>query len=196
VQALVGFGALAVVVVIGYWLLQAGGAISQVTTLAITALVTYGIARLQARETYQRELEQKLVTDKRLLYKSFLDVAKDAFTDPSKIKPETTIPRMRQFLFGSLMNASEDVIKAYNEFSRVSQDTSRQDQTIAALGELILAMRRDIGVVDAELLPIEIMGTLVTDIDANISPFEIWEGEHAAARKRLSPSRSKAEPLG
>jgi hypothetical protein len=177
-QTIVGLLALGIIVAVTFAALQSGGAPAQVVTLVIAGIVTYAVARVQEREKYQRELDAKLVTDKNVLYKAYLDMIKEYMGKGKRApNPAQMLPRIQAFVFSSMLNASDDVIRAHNRWMKLTNnaDASRQRLIVPALGDVILAMRRDTGEPKSTLRPVDIMRPLITDIDDNLTMFDEWE---------------------
>jgi hypothetical protein len=180
--ALIGLIALLAIVAGGVWGLQTGGAAANLVTILITTGAGYGVARYQDRAHYQRELEAKLVSDKRLLYKYYLDILK-SILGPENTAPAIAeaAPKMRSFFFNAMLNASDDVIRAQNKFLRLTPADNEERLTLPAIADVILAMRRDAGL-DTSLGTIDIMRPLINDLDENLEPFEEWERQRAGTR--------------
>jgi hypothetical protein len=176
VQALIGFVALGLIAVGAFWGLQLGGPVAQVITILVTGGLTYGVARVQERDKYQREVEAKLVSDKRLLYKSYLDLWRGYIGKNAKPPSEAEVgPKMQAFFFNAMLNASDEVIRAQNEFLRLTQSETDNQLVIPAMADVILAMRRDAGIDSHSLAPADIMRPLISDLDDNLGIFEQWE---------------------
>ena len=179
-DALIGFVALAVIAVGAFWGLQFGGPVAQVVTIVITAGLTYSVAYVQERNKYQRELEAKLVSDKRILYKYYLDIIRAYLGGGKKTpKAEDIGPKTQAFFYSAMLNASDDVIRAQNAFLRLTDDDNAHNLAAPAMADVILAMRRDAGLGSSSLTTTDIMRPLINDIDDNLGPFEEWERRRA-----------------
>jgi hypothetical protein len=137
------------------------------------------IRSFQARDAYQRELDSKLVTDKKVLYKSYLDLFQGFLASSSdEVKPENVV-RMNKFIYSAMLNSSDDVVRMHNAVTDLARQES--DLVMPALAEVVLAMRRDAGLPDTGLTPIEILRPMANDIDEHpelLLRWEAWKAEY------------------
>jgi hypothetical protein len=186
-QALIGFVALAVILVATYWGLQIGGSVAQVITLVIGGGLTYALARFQERERYQRELDAKVLSDKRLLYKTYLDIIRSYGNEPAKqLKPSEIASHYLKFNFNAILTASDDVIRAHIAFMAAPTEFN-----LPALGDVVIAMRRDSGV-KGTLTPIEAMTALLNDMGAERPHFDAWSS--ASSKAEVDPDSTTSPP--
>jgi hypothetical protein len=187
VSAILGFVTLVILLLAGIWGLQAGGGVSQAVILIISSIAAFGVWRAQQSATREQELRAKLVTDKKVLYKLYLDIVEELF-DKAGPKPvnaqavASTLKRLNTFVFGSLLIASDEVIIPHDRFLRASKvldpATKQPDEklVIPAVADVLLAMRRDAGETTA-LRPIDLMATFVRDVENMSSSFDRWAAE-------------------
>lgn len=176
-STLIGLVALIAIVAGGVWALQIGGPPAQLVTVLVTAGAAYAVARYQDRERYKREIESKLVSDKRLLYKYYLDLVQSFMAEGAKLNTAETSAKMQKFFYNAMLNASDDVVRAQNAFLRVVA-ADQENLIIPALGDVVLAMRRDAGL-ETSLTASDIMRPLISDLDTNLELFDEWEKHKA-----------------
>jgi hypothetical protein len=186
-QALLGFGFLAVLAIAILSGLQAGGSVGQTTGIIITAVLTYLLTRFSERDRYQRELEAKIVSDKKLLYKSYLDIIRGYIDAKSNSRPSTEQlqAKFRGFFFHAMLNAEDEVLRAHRDYLDAPSEFN-----LPAFGDVIMAMRRDAGVTSSQLTSADVMQVLLGDID-DPSLYEEWERRKADG---VPPSQPRAIP--
>jgi hypothetical protein len=174
-QTLLGFLVFIVLLASGLWALQAGGSIPQATIALLSAGVGYSVWRSQQKAREASDLEAKLVIDKRALYKIYLDLLRD-FLRGEKLddaKSKALVTEMRRFVFGAMLNASDDVLLAHNRFMRAT--STSPDIVLPAVADVIFAMRQDIAGGQSKVAPIAILATFVNDISNYREIFDRWE---------------------
>jgi hypothetical protein len=191
VQTLLGLVVFAGLVALGFWGLQAGGSVPQAVILLLSAGVGFGVWKAQDSAKQTQELEDKLGSDKKVLYKLYLDVMREVVEQGDKAKAAEYVPKLRKWAFATLLIASDEVVLAHDRFlnaSRVSDDV-----VIAAVADVILAMRRDVGDETTNLKLIDIVATFIRseDIEAMRPLCEQWEREKAQAWPLSRVSRAK-----
>jgi hypothetical protein len=196
-SALLGFITLILLAFAGIWGLQAGGAISQAVILLLSSLAAFGLWRAQQSATREQELKAKLVTDKKVLYKLYLDIVEELLGRAGpKVNAQqvaSTLKKLNTFVFGSLLIASDEVVIAHDRFLRASKildpATKAPDEKmlLPAVADVLMAMRRDAGETTTNLRPIDLMATFVRDVEDMSSSFDRWASERA----RAWPSASK-----
>lgn len=184
-QTLLGLIVFAILVALGFAGLQAGGSVPQALIVLLSAAVGFGVWRSQENAKRAQDLEAKLVSDKKTLYKVYLDVLREVVEKSESAANEAAtaaiLKRLRAFVFGSLLIASDEVVLAHDRFlnaSRVSDEL-----VMPAVADVILAMRRDAGGEDTALLPIDVLATFIKaeDIDKMKPLCDQWAKEKAKA---------------
>jgi hypothetical protein len=182
-ETLVGGAVFVVLVVVGLVGLQAGGSVPQAVIIVLSAGVGLGVWTTQENRKRAQELEAKLVTDKAVLYKVYLDVLRDLFGKVGGKADERTLApilnKLNTFVFGSLLIASDEVVIAHDRFMRAS--SVAPEMVLPAVADVILAMRKDVGEAATDLRPIDVLATFVRDIEDLAPAFDRWAKEKARA---------------
>ncbi|HEV8490405.1 MAG TPA: hypothetical protein VGQ58_11525 [Candidatus Limnocylindrales bacterium] len=180
-QTLVGLMVFVVLVVVGLLGLQAGGQVPQAIIILLSAGVGFAVWRAQENAKQARDLEEKFGSSKRVLYKAYIDIVREVVERGGNVKSDAYVPRLRRWVFGSLLTASDDVVLAHNRFLNVSR--VGENVVIAAIADVILALRRDAGEEATYLKPIDILATFIKseDIDKMKPIVEQWDREKAKA---------------
>jgi hypothetical protein len=162
VDTLLGLIVFVILVVGGLLGLQAGGQVPQAVIILLSAGVGFAVWRAQKNAEQTQELEAKLGSDKKVLYKLYLDIMREVVEKGGKADTKTYVGRLRRWVFATLLIASDDVV---------------------------LAMRRDAGE-ETSLQPIDILATLITadDIDKMRPICDQWARDKANAW-RLAAAR-------
>jgi hypothetical protein len=179
-QTLVGLLVFIALVGLGLWGLQAGGAVPQATIIFLSAAVTVAVWGFQENAKQRAELEAKLGSDKRVLYKLYLDILRDILGKSGEVDPAASaayITRLRLWVYGALLNASDDVLLAHNRFLNAHRISD--EMAVPAIADVILAMRRDAGEGTTGLRTIDILGTVIKPGDTDkLRPLcDQWERE-------------------
>ncbi len=197
-SVLVGLAVLVVLAVIGaialqfvLGLLQEGGQVAEtVNFVLIAALGGLGYLYRSSRDK-RRDLEQQLASSKRDLYGQYVTVLKDVagVSQGGKLtKPEVYVDRLRTFAFSSTLIASDPVVRAHIRFTNLERIApGNASVVVAAVGDVLLALRRDIGFADTKLSNRDLLGVFVKEIDDDrISAAVVeWETAKAAWDKRM-----------
>ncbi len=180
-QTLLGLIVFIVLVVAGLLGLQAGGSVPQAVIILLSAGVGLGVWRAQENAKQTQELEAKLGTDKKVLYKLYLDIVRDVIEKEGKADAKVYVPKLRRWVFASLLNASDEVVLAHDRFLNASR--VGDEVVVAAIADVILAMRRDLGEEPTNLKLIDIPATFIKaeDIDKMRPLSDKWEREKATA---------------
>ncbi len=190
-QTLVGFVVFVILVAFGLYGLQAGGAVPQAMIILLSAGVGLAVWKAQENAKQAQALEGKLASDKQVLYKLYLDVLREVAEKGSKVDQRTStayLRKLRSFVFGSLLIASDEVIWAHDRFLNASRISDQM--VLPAVADVILAMRRDTGESTTELQAIDVLATFIKaeDIDKLRPLCEQWARE----KEKVWPSRRQA----
>lgn len=139
-------------------------------------------AQENAKQT--QALEAQLGSDKKVLYKLYLDVMREVAERGSKLNTVASVNKLRKWAFASLLIASDEVVLAHDRF--LNAEKIGDSMSIAAIADVILAMRRDAGENGTNLHLIDVLQTFIKseDIDKMKPICDQWERD-----------RDKASPL-
>ena len=182
-QTILGFVVFVLLAAGGLLGLQAGGSVAQAVIVLLSAAVGFGVWKTQEDAKNARELETKLGSDRNALYKLYLDVLREMFEGSGKVDERAAaayVKRLRKFAFNALLIASDDVVLAHDRFVNASR--VGDDMAVAAIADVILAMRRDAGD-STQLQLIDIVATFIKaeDIDKMKPLCDQWNREKAKA---------------
>lgn len=194
-QTLIGGAVFIVLVALGLVGLQAGGSVPQAIIFLLSAAVGFAVWKYQESAKRAQELEAKLVTDKTVLYKVYLDVIREIIEKAGgKMDERTLAPilkKLNAFVFGSLLIASDDVVLAHDRFMGASEIAD--EMVLPAVADVILAMRRDAGEKATQLRTIDVLATFIkrSDVETFRPHCERWEREKTSAwpPPRQTPAR-------
>lgn len=187
-QTLIGFVTFIALLAVGLLGLQAGGQVAQAIIGLLSAGVGFAVWRAQENAKNARELESKLGSDKKVLYKLYLDVLRDVVETDGKVNAAATVKQLRRWVFASLLIASDEVVLAFNRFLGAAR--VGENMAVPAIADVILAMRLDAGDADSTLEPIDILQTFIKneEIDDMRPLCEMLKRERHKAW-RLPPAR-------
>lgn len=182
-QTVLGLVVFLLLVAAGLLGLQAGGSVAQAVIVLLSAGVGLGVWKTQEDAKNARELQTKLGSDRNVLYKLYLDVLREMLETPGKLDDRTAaayVKRLRTFAFSALLIASDEVVMAHDRFVNASR--VGDDMAIAAVADVILAMRRDAGE-SAQLQLIDVLATFIKadEIDKMKPICDLWNREKAKA---------------
>ncbi len=187
--ALAWVGAVVLQVVFG--LLQEGGRVGETVNAAlIAALGGLGYLYRSSRDK-RRDLEQQLASSKRDLYTDYVNVLKEiaAASQGGKIaKADLYVDRLRTFAFNSTLVASDPVVRAHVRFTNLERIAPGDASVVVpAVGDVLLALRRDIGFPGTKLSNRDLLGVFVKEIDdEKISAAVLaWESARESWDKRM-----------
>jgi hypothetical protein len=195
-STLLGFAMLAVLVVAAWlavqWvigILQTGGKPADVVNgmlLAAMAAVTY---LWQSGREQRQQLEARLASAKRERYEAYVDALKDFMASTRQGKqPDVAayLSKLEVLAFHSILVASDPVVMAHIRLTNLER-VSPGDPTVlmAAIGDLLVALRKDMGFADTKLTNQQILGVFVKDMDANPEPFTKWARLRAAWDQKM-----------
>ncbi len=182
-QLLVGLVALAVMGVGGYALLEQGGGPQAAVVVVLTGLVGYLVYRSQKAIDHAHALESQLAADKRQSYQAFVDLWR-SISSTSEINPDHE-KALGDFIYGSLLIGSDEVVRAVGVLSRLGTLGDERIR-VPAFADVLLALRKDVGYPNTELMPAELAAVVVNDIEEHLEWFAVWAPIRAAWRKRIS----------
>ena len=182
-QTVLGLVVFLLLVAAGLLGLQAGGSVAQAVIVLLSAGVGLGVWKTQEDAKNARELQTKLGSDRNVLYKLYLDVLREMLETPGKLDDRTAaayVKRLRTFAFSALLIASDEVVMAHDRFVNASR--VGDDMAIAAVADVILAMRRDAGE-STQLQLIDVLATFIKadGIDKMKPICDLWNREKAKA---------------
>lgn len=182
-QTVLGLVVFLLLVAAGLLGLQAGGSVAQAVIVLLSAGVGLGVWKTQEDAKNARELQTKLGSDRNVLYKLYLDVLREMLETPGKLDDRTAaayVKRLRTFAFSALLIASDEVVMAHDRFVNASR--VGDDMAIAAVADVILAMRRDAGE-STQLQLIDVLATFIKadEIDKMKPICDLWNREKAKA---------------
>jgi hypothetical protein len=181
-QTFLGFVLFVGLVAAGLFALQAGGQVPQATIVLLSAGVAAGVWRWQENAKQTQDLEARIGSDKKVLYKLYLDVVRELVQRGAKADATKSVVQLQRWAFGSLLIASDEVVLAHDRFMNAGRVSD--DMAIAALADVILAMRRDLSDGPTDLQPVDVLATFIKggdDIDKMRLLCEKWAHERATA---------------
>jgi hypothetical protein len=192
-QALLGLIVLIGAIGLGVFGLQAGGGVQQAVVVILTAIVGFVVWRAQTTREYARNLEDKLATDKRAVYKLYVDVIRkvaEGTKSGRAFNSEELIGNLRLAAFMSLLNASDEVVRAEGRFMQLANQPDKSNLSLAAMADVLLAMRRDSGQEETTLEPSDLMAVWIKDMKNMDSIFSEWEAVKASASVTTASRRA------
>ena len=195
-SALLGLVLLALMAV-GVWLalqwgigvLQNGGKPADaVSFLAVAGLGGVSYLYKETRER-QQQLEARLASAKRERYEAYVDALKDVISQTQAGKePDSAafVSKLRDFGFRSILVASDPVVMAHIRVTNLDR-IAPGDPTMlmAAVGDVLLALRKDMGFADTKLTNQAILGVFVKDVDKTPKPFAKWAAAKVAWDQKM-----------
>lgn len=184
VQTLLGLIVFLALVALGLIGLQAGGSVPQATILLLSAGVGLGVWSWQEKAKQTHDLETKLGSDKKALYKLYLDVLREVVEKGGKMDARDTekyVKRLRAFAFSALLIGSDEVVLAHDRFLNAGR--VGENMPMAAIADVILAMRRDAGEDTTNLQLIDVLAVFIKaeDVDDFKPACDQWNREKAKA---------------
>ncbi len=172
-------------------LLQQGGQVAQVVYALLLAALG-GVGYLyRASQEKRRALEARLAESKRRLYEAYVNVLKDIAAETQAgqtIDPTAYAPRLRTFAFDSILIAADPVVRAHVRFTNLEKIAPGENLAIPAIGDVLLALRRDVGFPDTKLTSRQILGVFVNDIETLAGQFDTWDKVKPAWDKKTGLS--------
>jgi len=156
----------------------------------LLAAALAGLAALYKASLDERaQLASRLAESKRNMYELYVDVLRDVAAETKGGKPASGQPhivKLRNFAFRSMLIASDDVVRAHIRFMNMQRITS-ETVALAAVADVLVALRRDIGFPDTKIGPQQILGVIVSEIDAEAiaSQFAVWNEAKARWDRKI-----------
>lgn len=174
---------------IGATLHQGGSTATFVNAILSAALVGLGYLYRSSREK-RVHLEARLAEAKRALYESYVDILRDlveAQKSGGELDSGKYTSSLRHFAFRSVLISSDAVVRAHIRFTSAQRILDNPAATVPAVGDVLLALRRDIGLPDTKLSARDTLGVFVNDIDSETiaSAFALWEPTKKAWDEKL-----------
>lgn len=203
-QALAGFVALAIMAIGGYWMLAQGGGPQAAVLLILGGLVAYVGYRGQKALDRAQELESRLAGDKRKVYEDFITIFRETSGhgggspagtnggEPSPPSPGLTpeqTKRLGDFVCGSILIGSDDVVRAVSVLSRLDRFGDERLR-VPAFADVLVALRKDVGYPGTGLSPVELAAVFITDVEDHLDWFQSWIPVRDAWRRSVQRKRA------
>lgn len=163
----------------------------QIITWILGLIAAFFGIKWQASVKENQELRQKLGVKKEVLYTDFVKFYLGIINE-KKISEQKSIDKMRDFNQQMLLTASNKVYLIYGDLMQNFYHDSRNTmQSLRFLGELILAMREDLGHKDwfNTLYWFDAVRPWIKDIE-NYTP-EKFRGIRGQYSKKVDPMKNK-----
>jgi len=178
----------------GYQTLQAGGKPADaLNVLLLAALGGLGYLYRSSREQRQ-QLESRLAESKRQLYDDYVALLREMTSEiqaGKTLDPSKFLPRLREFSFRSVLLGSDAVVQAQIRVTNIERiGVDGNNFMLPAIGDVLLALRKDIGFPATKLTNQTILGVFVKDIDSQTELFRSWSHARDQWDKRVGWTRN------
>ncbi|HZK71267.1 MAG TPA: hypothetical protein VFD03_07080 [Clostridia bacterium] len=124
---------------------------------------------LQIKSSKKLEIDSKIHQQRKEQYKSLIDLLKKIFImakNPTNIDVDMAFTQDEWFNvnLGMSLYASGSVFKAYSDMKKTSIENPKM--AIRKLGDLIVIMRKEVGLDDSTLTSRQILSAFINDIDS------------------------------
>ena len=129
----------------------------------------------RVRADLQRDYDKKFNESRWQAYADFSKLVLDVLqaSKGGRQQADKIDKKMQQFIERLWLSGSDDVIQAVLKWRRISNETDPQApdsaRVLLALGEVVVAMRHDLGDTDSKVGARDILATIVTDLDKFIA---------------------------
>ena len=149
------------------------GTTGTIAAILVTAVLTWIGHAVLTHQQRRLEIAKALEAKKRELYQTvmgtFFDMMKNSKT--GKVEPEKMVPVMFDIARDMSVYASDEVLRKYLEMKSF-QDGPAVAEPLGILmwfGELIIAMRKDLGHSTTLVKPADVLRLVVTDFDQQVA---------------------------
>lgn len=136
----------------------------------LAIIVSACIVGWQIKSAKKLEIDFKVHEQRKEQYNDLTSLIKKIFAasknNPSDITNAFNPDEWFDVNFGMSMYASEKVFKAYRRMMKI-QEEEEKIMIVKRLGDLILLMRKEVGLEDSHLTSREVLSTVINDIDSH-----------------------------